>query len=452
MLSTRLISSILKLTSAAIRRGGKRAMSDACAAEAACAMEEKFQLPKRYGKGEKSVWVEFIEVAAKTKALNLGQGFPDYPPPKYVTEALQSVACSDNHLLNQYTRGYGHPRLVNALAKLYSKLLNRELDPLTNVLITIGAYEALFTAINGHVSKGDEVIIIEPFFDCYEPMVRAAGGIPRFIPLRMLSEPEGMITSSDFCLDPDELEGLFNDKTKLIIVNTPNNPFGKVFSYEELEMIANLCKKWNVICISDEVYEWMVYKPKCHIRMATLPDMWERTITIGSAGKTFSVTGWKTGWAYGPSNILENMRVVHQNVVYVHSTPIQEAIALGFEKEIDRMDNDPENCFFYTIVDELTPKRDFMCKFLAESGMKPVCPEGGYFILADWSPIESQMDLSTEKDKFKDYRMAKWMAKNVGLLGIPPTAFYSAHKELAEKYIRYCFIKEDKNSSKQLKF
>lgn len=254
--------------------------------------------------------VEYIQLALEHKPLNLGQGFPDFAAPEHVTKALADVATSDNVLIHQYTRGFvinaansqipkiltqlifqkGHPRLVAALAKLYSQLVGRQLDPLNEILVTAGAYEALYSAINGHVDEGDEVIIIEPFFDCYEPMVKTAGGVPRFIPLRLVKLHHYHTTlklngnqhsfqkqdsscssedqsSGDWVLDDAELEGMFNSKTKIIILNTPNNPLGKVFTETELTKIAELCKKWNVLCISDEVYEWMVYKPHRHIRI-----------------------------------------------------------------------------------------------------------------------------------------------------------------------------------------
>ncbi|XP_066248627.1 kynurenine aminotransferase [Euwallacea similis] len=403
---------------------------------------QKFKLPAAYEGSEPSVWVEYIQLALKYKPLNLGQGFPDYPPPKYVTDALIEVASNRN--LHQYTRGFGHPRLVQAIAQLYSTLIGRELNPFTEVMTTLGAYEALYSSITGHVDVGDEVIIIEPFFDCYSPMVKYAGGVPRYISLKPKQTDAKVLSSGDFKLDQVELEGLFNTKTKAIILNTPNNPLGKVFTLEELTLIADLCKKYNVLCISDEVYEWIVYKPHQHIRIATLPGMWERTLTIGSAGKTFSVTGWKLGWVYGPSNLLFNAQMIHQNSVYTGCTPIQEATAIAFETEIKRLNSD--NCYFNSICNELEPKKKFMAKFLQETGFKPVVPEGGYFMMADWSGLESQVDLSSETDQYKDYKFTKWMTKNVGLQGIPPTAFYSTeHKPLAENFVRYCFIKQDQN-------
>lgn len=407
---------------------------------------QKFELPDRYKGSEKSVWVEYIQLALQYKPLNLGQGFPDFHAPENVTKALAAATTSDNPLLNQYTRGFGHPRLVNAVGKLYSKILNRELNPNNEILITAGAYEALYATIMGHTSPGDEWIIIEPFFDCYDPMVRTAGGVPRFIALKP-NKKSGTISSSDWVFDKREMEGLFNKKTKGIIVNTPHNPTGKVFTLDELKFIAELAKKWNVLVVSDEVYEWLVYEPYQHIRIATLPGMYERTITIGSAGKTFSVTGWKIGWAYGPENLLYNLKVVHQNSVYTCSTPIQEAVAIGFEEEIARFGR-PES-YFISLAKELLPKRDYMAKFLTEVGMSPTIPEGGYFMMANWTALENKVKLEEEQDANKDYRFTKWMTKNVGVQGIPPSAFYSEdHKSLGEDHVRYCFIKKDENLKK----
>lgn len=345
---------------------------------------EKFTLPKRYQGATESVWNEYIKLAQEYKPLNLGQGFPDYHAPEYVTKALASAASDTNPLMQQYTRGFGHPRLVQAISKLYSKLVNREINANTEVLVTVGAYEALYATIQSQVEVGDEVIIIEPFFDCYEPMVKGAGGIPRFIPLKP-RKTEGVVTSADWVLDEVDFEKMFNKKTKAIIINSPHNPLGKVFDKSELEKIAELCKKWNVLCISDEVYEWLVYEPNQHIRICTLPGMWDRTITIGSAGKTFSVTGWKIGWAYGPENLMRNLQMVHQNCVYTCSTPIQEAVAIGFETEIPRLGT--KECFFHSLPASLMSKRDFMADFLTKAGMNPTVPQGGYFMMADWSKL-----------------------------------------------------------------
>ena len=173
--------------------------------------------------------------------------------------------------------------------------------------------------------------------------------------------------------------------------------------------------------------------------------MYERTITIGSAGKTFSVTGWKIGWAYGPANLLYNLQIVHQNCLYTCSTPIQEAVAIGFEEEFAKLGQ--PDCYFHSLAKELLPKRDYMAKFLTQIGMSPTIPEGGYFMVANWKALEKYVRLDEETDEYKDYRFTKWMTKNVGVQGIPPSAFYSEdHKHLGEDNVRYCFIKVSKRS------
>ena len=348
----------------------------------------------------------------------------------------------DNNIFFQ-----GHPRLITAIANLYTKLLklDSDINTLKEVLVTDGAYEALFCAIMGNVNEGDEVIIIEPYFDCYEPMVRLAGGTPRFISLAPASGKSS--SSADWVLNPHELESLFNSKTKAIIFNNPNNPLGKVFKKHEIEMIANLCKKHNVLVISDDVYEHMVFDGSEMLRVATFPDMWERTITIGSAGKTFSVTGWKLGWAVGPAYLLRNCQVAHQNCVYACPTPVQEAVARAFELELQRLES--PNCYFKSISVDLQKKRDYIAKILKEAGMEPVIPEGGYFILADWSKLADKIDLRSETDAQKDFRFAKWLSKTKKLQGIPPSAFFSKdHKHIGEPYIRFCFIKNDTSLAK----
>jgi len=408
----------------------------------------KLELADKYKGLEKNVWVEFIQLALEHKPLNLGQGLPDDLVPEYVINSLREVINEPSVLLHQYTRGFGHPRLVNSIANLYSKLLNigHQIDPNKEVLVTDGAYEALFTAILGHVNPGDEVVIIEPFFDCYEPMVKLAGGIPKFISLKP-TKSEGEISSGDWKLDPEELKQVFNSNTKAIIFNNPNNPLGKVFNASEIKEICDLCQQHDVLMISDDVYEHMVYDDHKMIRVAELPGMWDRTITIGSAGKTFSVTGWKLGWAYGPEYLVKNCQVVHQNCVYACPTPIQEAVARAFELEMTRLDS-PE-CYFRSISVDLASKRDFIGRVLRDVGMKPVIPEGGYFMMANWKDLAHKIDLSSESDEQRDYRFVKWLSKNRKLQGIPPSAFFSQpHKYIGEDYIRFCFIKHDDSLKK----
>ncbi|OQV15829.1 Kynurenine--oxoglutarate transaminase 3 [Hypsibius exemplaris] len=402
----------------------------------------KVDLSDRLKGLDKNVWVEYTGLAAKHKAVNLGQGFPDFPPPAYVTKALAEATNGANHLLNQYTRGYGHPRLVNVMAEVFSKIHNRPIDPNNEILVTIGAYQSLFCAITGFINPGDEVIVIEPFFDCYEPMIRYAGGTPVFVPLHPpKTKTDGMTKSADWTLDMRELEDHFTSKTRMIILNTPNNPLGKVFTKKELDAIAEICVRKNILVVSDEVYEWLIFQPNEHIRIADLPGMWERTITVRSAGKTFSVTGWKLGWAIGPANLILNCRVMLQNVSYTSPTPIQEAVAVGFEIEKDRIGS--KECYFQELPEMLVEKRDRMAEMLQKAGFIPILPEGGYFMLADYSKLKNMPELP-KSDEAADSVFVKWMIAEKKLATIPVSAFYSqGHKHLAEEYIRFCFSKND---------
>ncbi|XP_066466604.1 kynurenine--oxoglutarate transaminase 1 isoform X2 [Tiliqua scincoides] len=391
---------------------------------------------------DKNIWVEFVQLAHAYKTVNLGQGFPNFAPPDFVQEAFVAAVSGENTLLHQYTRAFGHPPLVSILARFFGKLLGRELDSLTDVMVTVGAYEALFCCFQALVDDGDEVIIIEPFFDCYEPMVKMAGGTPVFIPLRPKPTASGKLMSSrDWQLDPTELEAKFTQRTKAIVLNTPNNPLGKVFSRRELELIADLCVKHDVLCFSDEVYEWLVYDGTEHIRIASLPGMWERTVTIGSAGKTFSATGWKVGWTIGPDRLLKHLRTCHQNTVYHCATPAQEAVARGFEREFECFGR-PES-YFVQLPRELQRKRDLLIQSLAAVGMKPIVPEGTYYVIADLSAFTEVPELENSEGLY-DYQFVKWMIKNKGLAAIPMSAFYSApQKKNFDHLIRFCFAKED---------
>ncbi|XP_074141011.1 kynurenine--oxoglutarate transaminase 1 isoform X2 [Sminthopsis crassicaudata] len=392
---------------------------------------------------DKNPWVEFVKLANENEAVNLGQGFPDFAPPEFSTEAFTQAVTRDI-MLNQYTRGFGHPPLVKVLAQFFGKLLKQDIDPLKDVLVTVGAYGALFYAFQALVDEGDEVILIEPYFDCYEPMTKMAGGRPVFVSLKPPPYDDGKVMSSgDWKLDPDELASKFSPRTKAIVINTPNNPLGKVFSKEELELIANLCKKHDVLCFSDEVYQWLVYDEEKHISIASLPGMWERTLTIGSAGKTFSVTGWKVGWVLGPDHLMKHLRTVHQNSLYHCPTQAQEAVSSSFSREL-RLFGEPDS-YFVQLPKDVQKRRDHMLNSLQAIGMRPIVPQGTYFLMVDISSFKKKMpNLPGSEGEAYDSRFIKWMIKNKGLVAIPVSVFCSLEqKGHFEHYIRFCFMKND---------
>ncbi|XP_077904495.1 kynurenine--oxoglutarate transaminase 1 isoform X5 [Ictidomys tridecemlineatus] len=370
------------------------------------------RLPARRLDGlEYNPWVEFIDLSKEYETVNLGQGFPNFPPPDFAVEAFQQ-AVSGDFMLNQYTMAFGYPPLTKILASFFGKLLGQELDPLENVLVTVGAYGALFTAFQALVDEGDEVIIIEPFFDCYEPMTLMAGGRPVFVSLKPSPTQDGELdSSSNWRLDPTELASKFTSRTKALVLNTPNNPLGKVFSKAELELVARLCQQHDVLCIADEVYQWLVYDGLQHISIASLPGMWARTLTIGSAGKTFSATGWKVGWVLGPDHIMRHLRTVHQNSIFHCPTQSQVAVAKSFEREQLHMGQ--PSSYFVQLPKAMQRNRDHMTHSLQSVGLKPVLSQGSYFLIADISDFKSKMpDLPGAAEEPYDRRFVKWMIKN----------------------------------------
>ncbi|XP_077478938.1 kynurenine--oxoglutarate transaminase 1 isoform X1 [Stigmatopora argus] len=393
---------------------------------------------------DKNVWVEFGQLVADYQPVNLGQGFPDFAPPKYMEDAF-CEALRGGASMHQYTRAFGHPRLVKSLAKFFSGIVGREIHPMDDVLVTVGAYQALFCAFQALVGEGDEVIVVEPFFDCYQPMVKMAGGKAVYVPLRPKAKGAGeggALSSGDWVLSAEELAAKFTPRTKAVVINTPNNPLGKVYKREELQVIADLCIRHDVLCFSDEVYEWLTYDGAQHVKIGHLPGMWERTVTVGSAGKTFSATGWKVGWAIGAAALIKHMKTVHQNSVYHCATAAQEAVARGFERELD-LQGTPES-YFRQLPEELRRKREKLASCLESVGLKPIMPQGGYFMITDVSSVKVDLDEPDGKEESYDFRFVKWLIKEKGLATIPVSAFYSPeHGRDFDKYIRFCFIKED---------
>ncbi|CAG2189987.1 CCBL [Mytilus edulis] len=397
---------------------------------------------------EGNIWVEILGLVLQHGALNMALGFPDFRPPENVLEALSNAVIGNNHMINHYTRAYGHPRLVDALSKLYSITMGREINAMTNINVTVGAFEALYCTFMGLINPGDEVILIEPFYEPYKEMLRLAGAVPVYIPLRMTHTCKSVTSSEDWTFDTSQIREAFNSKTKAIVVNNPSNPLGKVFTFDELNLISELCNEHDVMCIADEVYEWLIYDGKKHIRIATLPGMWDRTVTIGSAGKTFSVTGWKVGWAVGPANLIQGIKTIHDAVLRTNPTPTQEAIAVSLETELSRLGS--SECYFSSLPREMEIKRDLLCKYLSEAGITVVVPEGGYFIIADISKLDTNGCVTRDEDgQAYDYKFVKWAIHKKKFCAMPVSICYSQeHKYLGEKYVRICFVKTDETLNK----
>lgn len=397
----------------------------------------ELQVAKRLEKVTKNIWDYLIEISRELQPVNLSQGYPTIDPPSFLLEALSKAALDRS--LHQYTHVYGHPRLVRALSKLYSGLLGRGLDPEKELVITVGAQEALHCTFHAFINPGDEVILIQPFFPCYEPMVLVAEGVPVYVPLR--PSKKGPLSSADWLLDRQELVSKFTAKTRMIIVNNPNNPLGKVYSRDELEFIAGLCIKHNVICVSDEVYEWLVLPGAEHIRISTLPGMWERTITIGSASKGFSVTGWRVGWAYGPEHLIRGLKMFHHDCTFSNTTVTQEALAVGLEEQMEMLDQ-PEG-YWNSLRNVLQKKRDYMCAALESAGLNPTVPQGAYFVVADGSGLAPMLQRG-DGSSHQTGTFAEWLVKEKKLLGAPLNAFYGSKPEPSSMLqVRFCFIKKD---------
>ncbi|KAH7716672.1 kynurenine-oxoglutarate transaminase [Aphelenchoides avenae] len=390
-----------------------------------------------------SLWLEFTTLAAECKAVNLGQGFPDTPIPKFIADHLRDIGAHPERTdWHQYTRGYGHPRLVNALGTMYSTLLGVPVAPATDILVTVGAYMALYYTMLAWLNEGDEVLVLEPAFDSYIPQIRMAGGVP--VPIVLELRPNAT-TSADYILDLEAVEAKISSRTKMLILNNPQNPTGKLFPMEELAGIAALAEKYNLIVVSDEVYEWHVYPGKEMIRFASLPGTYDRTITVGSAGKAFSITGWHLGWAMGPDHLLAPLKRIHQNCISTCATPLQEAVARAFEEELALWDaGRVDQSFLRTqMVAELLPKRSRLLQSLRKAGFKPLIPDAGYFIMADFSAFDGPFLDDPTGDPL-DYRFARWLCREKKLAAIPPSAFYSPkHKSDNDSFVRFCFFKKD---------
>ena len=356
-----------------------------------------------------TIFTEMTELAIEHDAINLGQGFPNWDGADFVKEAAARSMAEAGH--DQYPPSPGILDLRTAIAGRYGPLLGQELDPATEITVTCGCTEALAASFLGLIDPGDEVVIIQPYYDAYPVDVALAGAAPRYVSLR----------APDFALDTDELRAAFGPKTKAIVVNNPHNPTGRVFTGEELKAIADLCREFDAIAICDEVYEEMTYEVT-HQRLATLDGMWERTLTLSSLGKTFSLTGWKLGWAIGPVELTRGLRAAHQFLTFTTPTPVQHGAVAAMVA--------PDS-FFEEMRTSYKAKRDLLARGLETIGFTPYLPLGTYFLMAG------------HPEATDDRAFCKALITRAGVVTIPPSVFYD-RPELGAGFVRFAFCKDER--------
>jgi aspartate/methionine/tyrosine aminotransferase len=353
-----------------------------------------------------SVFEDVNALARKYDAVNLGSGTPDAPVPEPLQAAVAEAIAAGR---NQYSPIHGEAALRAAVAAHAERFYAQQIDPATEISITSGATEGLHAAIFSFVNPGDEVVVFEPFFDCYVPGIRMAGGTPVAVTLHAPS----------FRFDPRELREAFSPRTRAIIVNTPHNPTGHVFSRSELTLIAELCNRFDVLAITDEVYEHIVFDGAKHVRLATLPGMWERTLTVSGAGKTFSCTGWRIGWAIGPAPLQEALHLLRQFTVFSAPTPLQHAIAVGLGFH---------DTYYRQLAADYQQRRDKLMETLTACGLKPSRPSGGFFTLTDITCFGAASGREFCED----------LARNLAVVPVPTDTFY-LHASHGERIVRFAF-------------
>ncbi len=356
-----------------------------------------------------TIFSEMSALAVRTGSLNMGQGFPDQDGPASVVEVAVS-ALRDGR--NQYPPGAGIPELREAIAAHQAKHYGIELEPLSQVLVTTGATEAIAAAILAFVNPGDEIVVLEPFYDSYVACIQMAGGVRRPVTLR----------SPDFRLDVDELRAAVSDRTTAMLINSPHNPTGTVLTRDELEAIAEVAREHDLVVITDEVYEHLLFDDHEHVPLCTLPGMWERTLSISSAGKTFSFTGWKVGWATGPEPLVRAVEAAKQWLTFSSGAPLQPAVAFALTEE---------SSYYQELALELQDKRDLLVEGLRELDMEVYPPQGTYFVTTDVCRYGYEDGLA--------FCLA--LPERAGVVAIPSQGFYDDPEEGRHK-VRWAFCKE----------
>ena len=355
-----------------------------------------------------SVIRRMTRISNKYGAVNLSQGFPDFDPPKEILGCLAEVAHEDYH---QYSITWGAQNFREALAAKQTHYMGRAIDPDSEIVVTCGSTEAMMTAMMTVTNPGDKVVIFSPFYENYGADTILSGAEPIYVPL----------TPPAFNFDPEVLEDAFRQHPKALILCNPSNPCGKVFTRAELETIAALAKKYDAYVITDEVYEHIVYAPHTHTYFATLPDMWERTISCSSLSKTYSVTGWRLGYVIAPAPIIERAKKVHDFLTVGAAAPLQEAVIPGLKFGQDYYDD---------LLQKYTHKRDLFCKGLDDLGLVHNIPQGAYYVMLDISAFGYDSDLQFCED----------LAAKVGVGAVPGSSFF---REPVNHLIRFHFAKKD---------
>ena len=366
------------------------------------------ELSKRTETFTDSVIRRMTRIANEYEAINLSQGFPDFDPPKEILHRLEQVANED---FNQYAITWGAQNFRDALAKKQSKYMNLDLDSNKNIVVTCGSTEAMMAAMMSVCDPNDKVIVFSPYYENYGADTILCGADPIYVPLH----------PPVFNFDKEELENAFQQKPKALILCNPSNPCGKVFSKEELEYIASLAVKYDTYVITDEVYEHIVYAPYKHTYFASLPGMFERTISCSCLSKTYSITGWRLGYCIAPENIIEQIKKVHDFLTVGAAAPLQEAAVVGLEFKDD----------YYDELQKLyTHKKDLFINGLKELNIPHTEPQGAYYVMVDISEFGYDSDLDFCVD----------LIKNVGVAAVPGSSFF---KEEENRYIRFHFAKKD---------
>jgi aminotransferase len=371
-------------------------------------------ISKRVQGFTESVIREMTRVSAEHGGVNLAQGFPNFPPPRVLVEAAHRALDGDFH---QYAITWGARNLREAIAAKFERFYGLRVDPERQVTVCCGSTEAMLSTLLAVLDPGDEIVIFEPFYENYGPGAIISGAKPVFVPL----EPP------DFSFDPDRLARAFTPRTRAIVFNSPNNPTGKVFSLRELEIIAELCQRHDVIAITDEIYEHMVYDGLRHIPIATLPGMADRTITISGVSKSYSVTGWRIGYTISSPALAVGIRRAHDFVTVGAPAPLQEAAvtALGL----------PDS-YYVALREAYQARRDLLRGQLDKAGFRTFEPQGAYYILTECAHFLERYGLPD------DTAFAMFLIKEVGVATVPGSSFY-AHPELGRTKIRFCFPKTD---------